>query len=361
MSTELTVIEHEEPRSLVPSEAGTFALAAMSDAEFGTRLAMLKKGRERIATIQRELMTRDVDYGTIPGTPKPTLYKPGAEQLNDLYHHVADFKPERVIGDGITAPTLAYVTRAELHLGDVEGPIVAIGYGSANSWERKHRYRTGERACPACGSVGTLLRSKRGKPEWFCWAKKGGCGETFPIDSPAVVAQQVGDVENPDPWDLDTTLLKMAEKRAHVDVTLRACSASGLFTQDVEDLPATTEAPEVTRQPQTLREAVRQAPIDADEAPLPEPPGGVPSTTRNVTPPTDPEPEPEADEVEGEIVEDAAAGPAPMSKIAFNRLALAAHVTKHDVSAGAERLGIAEGDITDADYGRLAVHLGLVI
>jgi len=73
-----------------------------------------------------------------------------------------------------------------------------------------------------------------------------------------------------------------------------------------------------------------------------------------------PAPEPEPEEI---VVEDdeAPAGPAPMTRGAFNRLALAAHVTKHDVSAGAERLGIAEGDITDADYGRLAVHLGLVV
>ena len=50
-----------------------------------------------------------------------------------------------------------------------------------------------------------------------------------------------------------------------------------------------------------------------------------------------------------------------MSRGDFNRLALASHVTKHDVSAAAERLGIAEGNISDDDYGRLAYHLGLVL
>jgi len=64
--------------------------------------------------------------------------------------------------------------------------------------------------------------------------------------------------------------------------------------------------------------------------------------------------------VEG-IDEMALGGPNPMSKIAFNRLALAAHVTKADVAAGRERLGIGEGELSDDDYGRLAVHLGLVI
>jgi hypothetical protein len=246
----LPAIRHEE------AQAGTFALAAMTDDEFTTRLAALKRGRDRIAAIQRELMDKDVDYGTIPGTPKPTLLKPGAEKLCDIYGLRADFAPERVIGDGISAPALAYQTRCELHLGSLDGPVVAVGYGSANSWERKHRYRRAERACPECGLIGSLLRSKHGKAEWFCWAKKGGCGKTFPIADPRVTEQPLGDVENPDPWDLDTTLLKMAEKRAHVDATLRATAASGLFTQDVEDQPR-QEAP-LPEPPQTIAQTVAQ-------------------------------------------------------------------------------------------------------
>lgn len=263
--TDNALVEYEEqPRALAlpDAAAGTFALAAMSDDEFAARLAALKRGRNRIAAIQRELMDKDVDYGTIPGTPKPTLLKPGAEKLNDIYGHRADFHPERIVGDNLTAPALAYQTRCELHLGSLDGPVVAVGYGSANSWERKHRYRTGERACPACGVVGTLLRSKRGQPEWFCWAKKGGCGATFRIDDPKIAGQVVGDIENPDPWDLDTTLLKMAEKRAHVDATLRATAASGLFTQDVEDLPQRDETPptETAEPPKTLRAVVLEQP-----------------------------------------------------------------------------------------------------
>lgn len=240
MTSELMV--HEESRvSVLPeAQAGTFALAAMDDTEFKTRLALLKKGRDRIALIQRELMDKDVDYGTIPGTPKPTLLKPGAEKLNDIYGHRADFIPERIVGDGVSAPSLAYSVRCELHLGTLDGPVVAVGYGSANSWERKHRYRRAERACPKCGLIGSLLRSKS-EPEWFCWRKKGGCGATFKLNDPAITDQALGDVENPDPWDLDTTLLKMAEKRAHVDATLRATAASGLFTQDVEDVPQPRE------------------------------------------------------------------------------------------------------------------------
>lgn len=254
MAVEMVPFEDEIPQralAAVPDQqAGTFALASMTDDEFVTRLASLKRGRDRIAQIQRELMDKDVDYGIIPGTPKPTLLKPGAEKLCDWYALRADFQPERVIGDGVTAPTLAYQTRCELHLGSLDGPVVAVGYGSANSWERKHRYRRAERACPECGVMGALNRSKR-EPEFYCWTKKGGCGKTFKLNDPKIIDQPLGDVENPDPWDLDTTLLKMAEKRAHVDATLRATAASGLFTQDVEDQPRAMgdEAPPPQEEP----------------------------------------------------------------------------------------------------------------
>jgi hypothetical protein len=50
------------------------------------------------------------------------------------------------------------------------------------------------------------------------------------------------------PDDLSNTILKMAKKRAQIDMTLTALGVSDLFTQDIEDLPAElqpteTEAP----------------------------------------------------------------------------------------------------------------------
>lgn len=216
---------------------GPLALAGLSDEEFDRRLAALDTMRTRVARMQKALMVLDVDYGTIPGTPKPTLLKPGAEKLCQAYGLAADFAPERIAGDGLTVPALAYQTRCDLHLGSLDGLIVAVGYGSANSWERKHRYRNAELICPDCGNAtGTVKKSKR-EPGWYCWQKIGGCGATFRPDDVRVRDQVVGQVENSDPWDLDTTLLKMAEKRAFVDATLRATAASGLFTQDMEDLP----------------------------------------------------------------------------------------------------------------------------
>jgi hypothetical protein len=239
---------------------GALALAALSDDEFDRRLGALAKSKERVERIQRALMTRDVDFGLIPGTPKPTLLKPGAEKLCLAYGLAADFAPVRTIGDGQSEPWLSYVTRCELHLGSLDGPVVAVGYGAANSWERRYRYRMADRACPNCGQPAII----KGKAEygggWVCFKKKGGCGSKWPDGAPEIEGQEVGQVDNPDPFDLDVTLAKMAEKRAHVDATLRATAASGLFTQDMEDRPPELP-PDPPADPETgevIREARRR-------------------------------------------------------------------------------------------------------
>lgn len=242
--------------------AGTAALAALSEAEFDRRLAELKAGRERVKKIQEALMVQDVDYGLIPGTPKPTLLKPGAEKLCDFYHLAARIETTFVPGDGVTAPPLRYDAVCYLHLGTFDGPVVATGGGTANSWERRYRYRRAELTCPGCGKSGALLKSKR-DPEYFCWSKKGGCGATFPLTDERITKQALGDVENPDPHELANTLLKMAEKRAHVDATLRATATSGLFTQDAEDLPPSGGEPSDGQPGETQRtgstQGLRQA------------------------------------------------------------------------------------------------------
>lgn len=238
----MTVTEHAEGRALasVPRQApGVEALALLSDQAFEQKLTALKRGRERIERIQRELMTPEEDFGVIPGTnSKPTLLKPGAEKLCEVYGLRAGFVESTEFGDGLTAPHLRVRMKCELHLGTLDGPVVAEGYGAANSWERKHRYRRGERSCPDCGQEGTVIRGKQEYGGgWLCFAKKGGCGAKFAVNDPAIAEQAVGDVQNEDPYDIENTLLKMAEKRAFIDATLRATATSGLFTQDLEDSP----------------------------------------------------------------------------------------------------------------------------
>lgn len=229
--------------------ARVLALESMEDAEFDSRLALLKRGQERMRRVQRELLDVEAgDYGEIPGTGrgkegepgykpgKPTLLKPGAEKLLKFYGLVATFVIERVVGDSVTAPAIHVSARCRIHVGDADGPVIAEGDGTCSTWERKYRYRDGRRACPSCGAT-CLLRTKRNTPkeQWWCPPDKGGCNANFPKDDAEILSQIVGLVENPDQHDLDNTVVKMAVKRALVAATLIATATSGLFTQDLED------------------------------------------------------------------------------------------------------------------------------
>jgi hypothetical protein len=138
--------------------AGTAALAAMPDEKFEVRLVAMRQGRERITRIHRELMDPEMDYGVIPGTKQPTLLKSGAEKLCEFYRLAAEFNPQISYGDGVTTPPVAVVTECRLHLGTLDGPVVNTGFGAANSWESRYRYRRGECACPACGKTGGSRR-----------------------------------------------------------------------------------------------------------------------------------------------------------------------------------------------------------
>ena len=221
-------------------KAGTLALAALPDDEFDARLAAMKAGQQRVARIQRELLEENVDYGVIPGTKLPTLLKPGAEKLCAAYQLVAEMRPEVVYGDGQVSPHVTYRTQCLLHLGSIDGPVVADGWGVSNSWERKYRWRQkkAEILCPECGRPGVRFTSREVWWHPMDAAPDGGCNKNFKKDDPAITGQPrtTEMVENPDPFDAEVTLLKMSEKRALVDATLRATATSGLFTQDVEDL-----------------------------------------------------------------------------------------------------------------------------
>jgi hypothetical protein len=221
------------------------ALAAMPDAEFDARLTAMKKGVERVRTMQRELMDEGTDYGVVGNTKRPTLLKPGAEKLCNAYGLVADFTPVVRLAeldvDVYHEPPISVTTRAVLYAGSTDGPVVAVGYGAANSWETRYRYRRATLQCPECSKFGTIVKSRG---VWWCGPRDGGCNANIKADDPRITSQSPGQVDNPDPHDLLNTLVKMAEKRAYVDATLRATATSGLFTQDIEDMAPASAPPE---------------------------------------------------------------------------------------------------------------------
>jgi hypothetical protein len=187
-----------------------------------------------------KIFTSGIDYGTvIPNDPKskPTLLKAGAEKaasffglhpINVTTDVVHDWTGEQHGGE----PFIFYQRTCNLYRGDV---LVASLSGSCNSWEKKYRYRFAERTCPVCHVTAIIKGKEEFGGGWVCYKKKGGCGQTFPDNSPEIVSQEVGYVPNPDIPDLDNTILKMADKRALVAAILVATGLSEYFTQDAED------------------------------------------------------------------------------------------------------------------------------
>lgn len=233
--------------------AGMHAVALLSEDEFERNLSMMKTSQERTRRIQQTLMTEGRDYGTIPGTQKPTLLKPGAEILALSYGFVLRVETSEMPGDGVHAPQVRYDAICYVHAGAWDGPIVAVGYGTCNGWEKKYRYRTtyGATLCPGCGKAGlvhTKARNDRPEQWWHPVDPRGmepgsGCGENFPYDTK--VERVIGEtIENPDPYDLANTILKIAEKRAAVDGILRATGTSGLFTVEEDEDDKKAEKPE---------------------------------------------------------------------------------------------------------------------
>ncbi|WNM70429.1 hypothetical protein [Myxococcus phage Mx4 ts27htf-1hrm-1] len=189
--------------------------------------------RKMLAEYVKQQMVDGTDYGVIPGTQKPTLLKPGAEKLITLFRCTPKFTLlDKQSTQDFDRGFFNYVFRCRIYSRDAEA-VVAEGFGSANSYESRYRWRDGKRKCPSCGSEALLM--SKDKPEWFCWRKKGGCGAVFPKADERITGQQVGRVENPDLPDMANTVLKMAKKRALVDASIALARCSDMFTQDVED------------------------------------------------------------------------------------------------------------------------------
>ena len=125
----------------------------------------------------RENLKEGKDFGKIPGTSKPTLYKPGAEKILMLMGLQSTYEiidSTRDWKEGF----FQYQVRCTLQKG---GMIITQGLGCCNSKERKY------------------------------------------------IKQ--------DPFTIDNTILKMAKKRSQVDASLTVASLSEIFTQDLEDMP----------------------------------------------------------------------------------------------------------------------------
>ncbi len=205
-------------------------------------LEALQDRRQAIYDVMKKAMKRNLDYGVIPGTDKPTLLLPGAQKLATFFGLIPKYEEIGCIEDWTGAehggkPLFYYRFRCILWRGDMR---VGEGEGACSSWERKYYYRKQERTCPVCGAQAIIRNRYDGG--WLCWRKKDGCGAKFRSGDPAVEEQEVDTIPNPDIPDLVNTILKMAQKRAYIQAVSYATGASEFFTQDVEDFPDIVEA-----------------------------------------------------------------------------------------------------------------------
>jgi hypothetical protein len=121
-------------------------------------------------------MVENIDYGTIPGTKKPTLLKAGAEKLCRLFSLRPSYELIHFVTD-FDKPLFHYHYRCTLLR---SGEMVGQGDGCCNSREKKYD------------------------------------SQKYKI------------------YDLTNTICKMAQKRALVAAVLSSCGASQFFTQDLE-------------------------------------------------------------------------------------------------------------------------------
>lgn len=254
MSDQPTELVHE-PTQQGPQRSAAWALAQLSDDAFNQQMEMFQKGRQRLQQVMRSMMQSDVHFGVIPGTGgKPTLLQPGADLLLKMFNLVAEPTHEIIYGDGVTTPQFTIKARCLIHQGDIDGPVVAIGEAAATSWEKKWRYRNAERKCPECGKSTVIKGQAQYGGGWLCWKKKDGCGAKWPDGAQEIEGQQAGQIENPDPFELLNTAVKIANKRAKVHGTIAATDSSDLLTQDMEEghepQKTTPEAAQPAKTPQ---------------------------------------------------------------------------------------------------------------
>ena len=160
-----------------------------------------------IQQVMSGVMKDGTHYGVIPGTPKPSLWKPGAEVLAATFRIAVSYKIE-----DLSTPDVARYRVTAIGTHQTSGIVMGEGMGECSSGEEKYKWRKAVNANEFAAVPADRRRVKFGK------------------------SYDVNQVRT-EPADLANTILKMACKRAQVAMILNVTAASDCFTQDLEDLP----------------------------------------------------------------------------------------------------------------------------
>lgn len=248
-------------------------------------------------TFSKSILKMDLDYGIIPGTPKPSLYKPGAEKLRLVYGLSSEHECIDKTVD-LDRPYIDYTYRCTIKT--KQGQILAQCDGGCNSMEPKFGFTWKTIDKLPSGMDASRLPSKLsrkkmsefdfaiqraetsgpyGKPQtyWNKWrlaiktgvatrhvVQRNGRGlEAWEMDDSVTLYR----IPNPNVVSMKNTIMKMAQKRAFVGAILLATGASEFYTQDIEDMEINGQVhsneknvPEESGQ----AEVQQQAPIEKD-------------------------------------------------------------------------------------------------
>jgi hypothetical protein len=171
--------------------------------------------REQVNAIQRlmdAVMKEGEHYGRVPGSRKPSLWKPGAEKLCLAFQIAASFIVEDLSGpDRYRYRVKCVGTHRE------SAVTLGEGMGACSSMEQRYKWR---RAWDAEFDA-TPDERRRFKYGYDAEARR-------PYEIRQVRAEHD---------DLENVILKMACKRSLVAMVLNVTAASDIFTQDIEDMP----------------------------------------------------------------------------------------------------------------------------
>lgn len=208
--------------------------ARTSIVEGAASIASLRAQIQMIQQAMSEVMIEGTHYGKIPGTPKPSLWKSGAEVLCAMFRIAPSFATEELS----TPDCIRYRVRC-IGRHQTSGIELGEGVGECSSDEGKFRWRS-----PVCDEEFAATPLDRRREKWM----RGSGG--------AYVQKQV----RIDPADVANTVLKISAKRAHIAMVLNVLAASDCFAQDLEDLPdGLVEERQGPRQQRPARRPPQQA------------------------------------------------------------------------------------------------------
>lgn len=204
------------PETSLIVQQGGLAQFEGSVQEMAQKLEDMKAKIALVNQFFKDIMDKDIDFGIIPGTPKPSLYQPGADKLCALYNlakTIVDKNENKNFETGhydVTVRVRLIHRGSNIVAGELEG--------SCSTMESKYRYRwVSERDIPKGIDKDSLVFKEYD-------------GQYGPYKKYRI--------ENDDLYSQWNTVLKMAIKRAYVGATLCATGLSGIFSQEEDELDA---------------------------------------------------------------------------------------------------------------------------